>query len=479
MQKAKGRKQNVQNSMPDVCSLPTATRSAGRLRFLPSAFCILPSRPCRGISLMEVLISIGIMAVGLLSIASLIPVGGVQANRANIEERKATLGQNAYREFQIRGMANPQNWVRFTGANWGSYLPLNNIQQTGFADFASLPPLVIDPLMLAAGHAATLASFPAMYQAYGGNLPGPRISRIGVSSTEAADTSGAISPSRPLAEGMLTAADDVLVNRTNDNSQPGTSAMIYADPPTNSLPLKRDYGGLFTWLAVLTPNLPYTTLPGSSPSGSINIHSPQAMDELLLSIVIFNRRIVTAAPAPATNEQGQEEMVAVHWGQSATLDSTQQIGGGEFTLTDNNATGNATGRLGMVQPNQWIMLCRYLPYTFTYTDSSSGLTQSKNYPWLQAKWYRVVAAGDTLAPTSAGSPYTRQVTLTGPDWEADPTAANNVTASLQYVSPSQVSWPSAIPSNSQNFTTYAIILDGAVGVYQRVIHLEGASAWSQ
>ncbi len=64
-----------------------------------------------GISLMEVLISIGIMAIGMVSIASLLPVGGLQVERANIEERKAELGLNAYREFQICGMGDPNKWV--------------------------------------------------------------------------------------------------------------------------------------------------------------------------------------------------------------------------------------------------------------------------------------------------------------------------------------------------------------------------------
>ena len=51
-----------------------------------------PRHRRRGISLMEVLISIGIVAVGLVSIAALIPVGGIQAQKADIEQRKAETG---------------------------------------------------------------------------------------------------------------------------------------------------------------------------------------------------------------------------------------------------------------------------------------------------------------------------------------------------------------------------------------------------
>ena len=66
-----------------------------------------------GISLLEVLISIFILSVGMLSIASLLPVGGYQAQKATIEDRKSVIGQNAFHEFRTRGMANAENWLGF------------------------------------------------------------------------------------------------------------------------------------------------------------------------------------------------------------------------------------------------------------------------------------------------------------------------------------------------------------------------------
>jgi hypothetical protein len=97
---------------------------------------------------------------------------------------------------------------------------------------------------------------------------------------------------------------------------------------------------------------------------------------------------------------------------------------------------------------------------------------------LEAKWYRVVAAGNI---TQSGTTYSRQITLAGPDWEADPTAANMASPSTLYIAPndSKFMWPSSISSSSQNYNTYACLFDGAVAVYQRVIHLEGPSVWNQ
>ncbi|HTQ38488.1 MAG TPA: prepilin-type N-terminal cleavage/methylation domain-containing protein, partial [Pirellulales bacterium] len=252
------------------CLLPSAFRP------LPSAFRRLPSPRRRGISLLEVLISIGVMAVGMLSIAALIPVGGVQVNKANIEERKATLGQNAYRDFQIRGLGtiptlpdpttltpsqitaiqNQGPWVAGNGSPF--FTPSGHTWQP----YAQLP-FVIDPEMIAVGHAAVqdigVASFPPTYSAYNVNStsdpfiqankaliqayqanppPGPIIARLGLDLTAPLDTTNTHVPSRPLSDVIFTATDDVLTNRADDSSHPGSSALIYADAPYNTMPLK-------------------------------------------------------------------------------------------------------------------------------------------------------------------------------------------------------------------------------------------------
>ena len=63
------------------------------------------------------------MAIGIVSVASLLPMGGLQAQKANVEERKSELVLNAVRDFHIRGMANPQTWIR-PQPSGASYLPL-------------------------------------------------------------------------------------------------------------------------------------------------------------------------------------------------------------------------------------------------------------------------------------------------------------------------------------------------------------------
>jgi Tfp pilus assembly protein PilV len=88
----------------------------------------------RGITILEVLISIGILSVGLASVLALLPAGGSQARKAMIEDRRSTLGENALADCQARGFLNPATWSG-----------------------ASYPPVMIDPL----GKAAAVQVVPA------------------------------------------------------------------------------------------------------------------------------------------------------------------------------------------------------------------------------------------------------------------------------------------------------------------------------
>ena len=64
----------------------------------------------RGITLLEVLISLGILSVGLASVVALVPAGGDQAKKAIIDDRRGALGPNALADFVNRGLLNPAKW---------------------------------------------------------------------------------------------------------------------------------------------------------------------------------------------------------------------------------------------------------------------------------------------------------------------------------------------------------------------------------
>ncbi len=67
-------------------------------------------RPRAGLSLIEVLASIGIVSIGLLGLASLLPVGLVTIFQAIKADRAGNCGRLAMRELVVHRMLDNQNW---------------------------------------------------------------------------------------------------------------------------------------------------------------------------------------------------------------------------------------------------------------------------------------------------------------------------------------------------------------------------------
>lgn len=64
-----------------------------------------------GITLMEVLISLGILSVGLASVVALVPAGGSQARLAMIDDVALNVGNSAHADLVNRGFLNPTSWT--------------------------------------------------------------------------------------------------------------------------------------------------------------------------------------------------------------------------------------------------------------------------------------------------------------------------------------------------------------------------------
>jgi type II secretory pathway pseudopilin PulG len=70
----------------------------------------------RGISLLEVLISIGILAIGLTSVVALVPVGKSEAGRAVILDRASLMAANALSDAVTFGLTRPDSFTASSGA---------------------------------------------------------------------------------------------------------------------------------------------------------------------------------------------------------------------------------------------------------------------------------------------------------------------------------------------------------------------------
>ena len=62
----------------------------------------------RGLSLTEVLISMGILTLGLLGVASVFPVGSYYMQKAEISDKGSAIAQSVFSDLMARGMLNPR-----------------------------------------------------------------------------------------------------------------------------------------------------------------------------------------------------------------------------------------------------------------------------------------------------------------------------------------------------------------------------------
>ena len=67
----------------------------------------------KGLTLLEVLISLGIITVGLLSLSSLFMVGAHNMRKAEIQERAAILAEQAFNDIIAYRMLDTPKWIMY------------------------------------------------------------------------------------------------------------------------------------------------------------------------------------------------------------------------------------------------------------------------------------------------------------------------------------------------------------------------------
>jgi hypothetical protein len=113
----------------------------------------------RGITLLEVLISIGILSVGLISALSLIPVGRTYLMKAGIDDRAATVIPSAYGTMLAMGLFDEDSlsWIDDSDHSYAETEPSNEKRNDSpnKAEVVPLPPLGVKTLQ---GRAVFIAS---------------------------------------------------------------------------------------------------------------------------------------------------------------------------------------------------------------------------------------------------------------------------------------------------------------------------------
>ncbi len=331
----------------------------------------LTTRPTRtGISLLEVVFSIGVVLIGLVGIAALLPLAGVQARKGLIADRAAQLGKCAVHDFYVRGMTQPRDW------RW--YHPT----QHRFVPFSPAPgqSFCIDPLLIGVGAASDFAvrnKFPlnVMYDTVSGSNSMLWMPRCTLAPSLAAGPNTWMSILQ--AKQIFVSQDDLAFTLPKDR----TLGPVQNFGTTND---KRQIQAHYSWLATVVPKLNREGMP---------------TNEYTLSIVVFHKRVLDQNLV--REDAVGERVVSV----AAFYNGAPAMGGGDMLLAAR--PGRPADDLELRQ-GQWVML------------SGEKATNTTPPRLVQIhRWYRVVATDEAPVQQTlnGNNVWVREVTLVGPDWD--------------------------------------------------------------
>jgi Tfp pilus assembly protein PilV len=247
----------------------------------------------RGISLLEVLISMGILTVGLLSVLALVPAGKSQAVKATIYDRSAVMASNVAADLIARGLLRTSSWK--TG--------------TGNAPIAVFDPLYSGPNTFPVNTESL--SWPPVTAS---GLPTSIALRVDAATTGTSATwvTGSGVAGRPanlqaVCDLLYRSEDDILYTLDNagpdDPPMPQWSVSLPGAAPAG----RRAFEGLYSFLATVQ------TSATSAPFW-------EAATPATLTIVTFQRRDPTAAPVvllpDTTTDTWQYSAAALPAGQT-------------------------------------------------------------------------------------------------------------------------------------------------------------------
>lgn len=296
----------------------------------------------KGISLLEVLMSMFILLIGLVGVGSMIPAGRFEIMQGVKLDYAAMVGREALRDMKVRGYLDPTQWRDHPTINpvylAGSFAAVSNSNSS--STYSSLTPAVaIDPLGLAAGFGTKFPSGAA----------GANLTRIYPSANVA---------SAVLADPVFRCSDDVMIMASTGKDLPPSQQLM----ASNS---KRSSFGNYSWLAtVVTP-------PEQTAAGQVTVSVA----------VLYKRDLSTPANSEST--------------ATASVNAT-----GEIVLS-----GFTSSPIRPVKPGQWIMLMYSIPVA-SPPPGAPPLPFAMPATFSYANWYRVVVAdalnGTQQAITVAG-----------------------------------------------------------------------------
>lgn len=421
-----------------------------------------------GVTILEVMFAIFVVIVGLMGIASLIPLAARNAEDSNAQNNALTQGKIWLNDFFTRGMNDHDSFATSgTGFNW-QWRNDVTVPVLTYDYKKGVPPVTPNPAYLVAPTNSKVTSAPGVriwphqsvcidpvfmsdpaivrrFNDRSGNFS-PRVGSYrasvfpyyedGHNPTDDGFASTAPWPDQPrmirltlggsggsipnkLVKDIFFSRDDLSI-LINDKDKTIPAQRVFSEGSAKALTT-----GDYTWMATLSPEPLTAFIPASSPGASVN----KPTRDYTMSLVIFQRRDrqfidKDTTPGLVDNKPAGERLVWVHPLSGDFRGGT----GGRVRLISNK---NVEDR---VHVGDWIMLGKH------YLIDGS-VTPAHRYSYF--RWFRIIAvdtetrinelrnvvpAGSDPFGNNAGAlVWTRDVVLEGPDWvfysTPDPTGA--------------------------------------------------------
>jgi hypothetical protein len=464
-------------------------------------FAICSLRPRRGITLTEVLISLGILTIGLLGVAALFPVGSYYMQRGEIADHGSALAQAAFNDAVARGVLNPERWLMWEDGKVSDIPNAADMSVTsrrsrfrrGFAEllrkqkaaqrdytdkalaekntaleFGSV--FVIDPLgvgSIAPPGEDDTVEFGSLFPV---SNPTIRMGSGVLQWTPWADTTGAgvVGMRWPIRRLTLAAtvgsnfdaavtnrrfasSDDLALELSSQQDKPAVQRWELGNLDGGSVAddrLARQSRGDYSWLVTVSPTTPEAR-DGLATDPSAHFYE--------VSVVVFYKRPLGSS-APQTSDERFANLDFLKANERVTTARVVSTGlsGGEVLLTRIPPfSGSPTtpqepeeSPFEILKTGQWVLICGPHPNS---TDER---------PMAVARWYRVLSIEGKADGVITDPANERVVALRGPQWPWQP--APYLTAAYN-----------SYLSNA----LYVCIPTGAVAVHAKTIRLEGNSVW--
>ncbi len=409
-----------------------------------------------GITVLEVLFAMVVAVVGLMGIASLLPVAARNARESNSFNFVQGAAQGWFSEVSTRGLNNYGGWKgladyppmigfmpvaasRASGSvtQTASTITAQQINRVWSQQAICLDPYFFtDPIVRSSisqavdvggpGFSANIAAYrPAVFPYYqDGHNPvsdpfnslspwqdQPRMVRVTLDAPLATAIPSALRQvDRKYVEMLFTANDD-FATFADETQRDLPATRLFANATNTPLPIagKAISGREFSWMATMTPREPQAVTPATT---------SDVQSEYSVSLVVFRSRDMSwvtptdISPGTVENKPAGERLVWVY----PLSGNFERGSGGRVRLISNAAVNDS------VHVGDWIMLGKHF-----LIDTSAPLNRYAYF-----RWYRIVAVdadarlgtlgtfvagGDPYGAAMGSEVWVRDVAVEGPDWD--------------------------------------------------------------